>query len=324
MNENDYFYDVEDPNNRPAGNKAAQPEGYMNMGLFTFLLIITLGLYGIYLYYKFTKVTNEDRMLPQRTPWAQLLCCIFIPFYRWYWFYMASLRMDNLVRLKARQQSNTMLTNLLLSLFGLDQIAFIVLQNSYNKTVGGATGKSPNSTGYGRCKKCGQEFPDDYAYCPYCNTPYKKPFYRKLWFNITAVVALILAAIILLVIFTPSSSSDGAGDGEQALEPSYGYSVPNDGSDGSGSAGAGGSQAGGSGAGAQGGVQGSDGQGGYYIVDPSDGSAYYVPGPGAGSGSGAGSGARGGSGSAGSQGGARSGSQGGLGSGAQGGATQSL
>lgn len=308
MNENDYFYDVEDPSNRPSGNKAAQPEGYMNMGLFTFLLIITLGLYGIYLYYKFTKVTNEDRMLPQRTPWAQLLCCIFIPFYRWYWFYMTSLRMDNLVRLKARQQSNTMLANLLLSLFGLDQIAFIVLQNSYNKTVGGATGKSPNSTGYGRCKKCGQEFPDDYAYCPYCNTPYKKPFYRKLWFNITAVVALMLAAIILVVIFTPSSSDTGAGSGEQELKPSYGYSVPSNGSEGS--------QAGGSGSGAQG----SDGQGGYYFVDPNDGSAYYIPGPGAGgSGAGSGSSQAGGSGS-----GAQSGSHAGSGAGSQGGETQSL
>lgn len=236
MNENDYFYDVEDPNNRPSGNKAAQPEGYMNMGLFTFLLIITLGIYGIYLFYKFTKVTNEDRMLPQRTPWAQLLCCIFIPFYRWYWFYMTSLRMDNLVRLKAGQQSNTMLTNLLLSLFGLDQICFIILQNSYNKTVGGATGKSPNSTGYGRCKKCGQEFPDDYVSCPYCNTPYKKPFYRKLWFNITAVIVLIVAVVIVLIAVLPSdagTSVEGSGDG--SLEPSYGYSytVPETGADGS-------------------------------------------------------------------------------------------
>lgn len=238
MDENDYFYDVEDPSRRPSGNKAAQPEGYMNMGLFTFLLIITLGIYGIYLYYKFTKVTNEDRMLPQRTPWAQLLCCLFIPFYRWYWFYMTSLRMDNLVRLKAHQQSSTMVTNLLLSLFGLDQVCFIILQNSYNKTVGGATGKSPNSTGYGRCKKCGQEFPDDYVYCPYCNTPYKKPFYRKLWFNITAVVVLILAAIILLAVFSPSSGTEGGISGDGSLEPSYGYSytVPGEGS-GSGSEG---------------------------------------------------------------------------------------
>lgn len=236
MNENDYFYDVEDPNRRPSGNKAAQPEGYMNMGLFTFLLIITLGIYGIYLFYKFTKVTNEDRMLPQRTPWAQLLCCIFIPFYRWYWFYMTSLRMDNLVRLKAGQQSNTMLTNLLLSLFGLDQICFIILQNSYNKTVGGATGKSPNSTGYGRCKKCGQEFPDDYVSCPYCNTPYKKPFYRKLWFNITAVIVLIVAVIIVLIAVLPSGTESGtAGAGDGDLEPSYGYSytVPESGADGS-------------------------------------------------------------------------------------------
>lgn len=226
MEENDYFYDVEDPN-RQSHNKAAQPEGYMNMGLFTFLLIITAGLYGIYLFYKFTKLTNEDRILPQRTPWVQLLLCVFVPFYRWYWFYMTSMRMDNLVRVKTGLQSSTLLTNLLLTLFGLDQICFIILQNSYNKSVGGATGKSPNSTGYAHCKKCGQEFPDDYTHCPYCDTPYQKPFYRKLWFNITAVIAIILAVIILLVVFLPSGSATGEGS---ASNPGYGYSytVPED------------------------------------------------------------------------------------------------
>jgi len=234
MNDENYYYDVEHPEHPEhpgSGNRAAQPDGYMNLGLFTFLMIITAGIYSIYLYYKFTKLTNEDQMLPQRTPWAQLLLCLFVPFYRWYWFYMTSLRMDNLVRNKQGIVGQTFLTNLLLSIFGLDMIAFIVLQNSYNKSVGGATGKSPNSTGYGHCKNCGHEFPDDYVSCPYCNTPYKKPFYRKPGFCIAMVIIVMILVFSLLFAYIPGGSSQESVDSSQ-YEYSYSVTEPYSGTEG--------------------------------------------------------------------------------------------
>ena len=193
---NDYYVDVDNVASEQKKEKRSKNSDYMNLGLFTFLVVITLGIYGIYWQYKFTEKSNDLPPFPQRRPWVQLLLCIFVPYYRCYWVYMTALRFDTRLFQLGQTGGKMPYTSawaLGLSIFGLDVVSWILLRNQLNQLAGGATGESPKSTGYGHCKNCDRTFPDDYQTCPTCGTPYKKPFYRQLWFSITCAVIALLA-----------------------------------------------------------------------------------------------------------------------------------
>lgn len=215
-----YYTDVEHPDpQRPSGNRAAQPDGYVNLGLFVFLMVITLGLYDIYCIYKFSKYANRDLAEPPHSPWAQVFLHL-IPFYNYYWVWRTSRRLDRLDYMTSGEPADTKLSNLLLTLFGFKAVASVFLQNSLNKAVGGATGMSPRSTGYGKCKNCGSTFPDDLYQCPNCGVPYRKPFWRRLWFQIVIMVLAVIAAFSVLSYY----GGDGAEPSSSQDVTSYSYS----------------------------------------------------------------------------------------------------
>ncbi len=232
MNDNDYFTDVDLSKEEEKKRKKKQkqhPDGYVNLGVFVLLQFVTFGVYYYYCIYKFTKLTNGNQMFPQRRPWVQLLLN-FIPFYNWYWIYMTAMRLDTQLRFRG-VTSNLSLTTLLLNIFQLKTVSMILLQYGINRSVGGATGNSPDSTGYGTCKHCGNTFPDDRDSCPVCGTPYKKPFWRRLWFQITIAVILVIALWggVIALSETQDTYYIDQGYYEQYDNGSYGqYTAPGD------------------------------------------------------------------------------------------------
>lgn len=189
-----------------------KPEGYVGMVPFILLMVFTCGIYYLMSIYRMTKVTNNDKTEAERRPALQLLACMFIPIYAFYWMYKTSQRADNMLGDNFDIKSDTKVLNLLLSIFGFSFVAMVILQDTINKALGGATGASPNSTGIGVCKNCGAQFPDDKRTCPECGTPYKKPVTRKLWFSIVIAVIgfFLILALAITACFAISKDITGA------------------------------------------------------------------------------------------------------------------
>ncbi|HIW48876.1 MAG TPA: DUF4234 domain-containing protein [Firmicutes bacterium] len=72
------------------------PEAFCRMSSHVLLLIFTFGTWSLIWIYRTTKYVNCLRSMPRRSPVAQLLLCMFLPFYQIYWSYQSGKRIDRL------------------------------------------------------------------------------------------------------------------------------------------------------------------------------------------------------------------------------------
>ncbi|MBR1704495.1 MAG: DUF4234 domain-containing protein [Clostridia bacterium] len=111
-----------------------------NLTKMVILSIVTLGIYYLYWIYKVTQLSNKVTTLPQRSPVAQLLLCMLVPFYEIYWNYQTSKRVDVMMS-SAGQKSDSGVVTLLLSFFGGSLAASLYLQDKINTALGIRTGE---------------------------------------------------------------------------------------------------------------------------------------------------------------------------------------
>lgn len=118
-----------------------------NLTKMVLLGFVTLGIYWYYWIYKVTGLSNRVTTLPERSPVAQLLLCLLVPFYEIYWYYQTSKRVDVMMQ-SAGQTSDSGVATLLLTVFGGPLAVSLFLQDKINTVLGVRTGeKAPGSVG---------------------------------------------------------------------------------------------------------------------------------------------------------------------------------
>ena len=100
------------------------------------LTIFTLGIYDCIWVYRTTENLNKSGVNEAQSGAKKLLLCIFIPFYRIYWFYAQAKRLENLMRAKAMHTADFAVVTLILAIFIPVVAASAFLQvkiNEYSK-----------------------------------------------------------------------------------------------------------------------------------------------------------------------------------------------
>lgn len=98
------------------------------------LSIVTCGIYGIIWFVNLTDDTNTVSNQQGTTGIvALLLTIVTCHIYGWYWCYKQGEKIDAAKNEKGIPSSNSAILYLVLSLFGLDVIAWALMQDSLNK-----------------------------------------------------------------------------------------------------------------------------------------------------------------------------------------------
>ncbi len=90
---------------------------YVGMVKHILLTLFTFGIYDCYWVYKTTENLNIGGVNELQSGTKKLLLCIFVPFYRIYWFYAQSKRLENLMREKEMNISDFAVVTLILAIF---------------------------------------------------------------------------------------------------------------------------------------------------------------------------------------------------------------
>ena len=113
-------------------NHIIDEEGYYNIGKHIFLCLFTFGIWYYIWIYRTTKYLNTDDESP-RNPTAELLLCMFIPFYYIYWVYKSTQRIDILAKTKGIPSDISLLCVILALFIGI--IPPILMQDKINAIV---------------------------------------------------------------------------------------------------------------------------------------------------------------------------------------------
>ena len=81
------------------------------------LTLFTFGIYDCYWVYKTTENLNCNGVNEFQSGTKKLLLCIFVPFYRIFWFYAQAKRLENLMREKEMHYSDFAIVTLILAIF---------------------------------------------------------------------------------------------------------------------------------------------------------------------------------------------------------------
>ena len=115
--------------------KNAYPEHnemYVGMVKHVLLSLFTFGVYNCIWTYRLTENLNcGDNHIQSGT--KKLLLCIFVPFYRLYWYYNQSKRLENLMRTKDMHTSDFAVVTLILAIFVPIVAASAFLQSKANE-----------------------------------------------------------------------------------------------------------------------------------------------------------------------------------------------
>lgn len=100
----------------PANQYPEHSDMYVGMVKHILLSLFTFGIYNCIWTYKTTENLNcGDNQIQSGT--KKLLLCIFVPFYRLYWYYNQSKRLENLMKAKEEHTSDFALVTLILAIF---------------------------------------------------------------------------------------------------------------------------------------------------------------------------------------------------------------
>lgn len=105
---------------------------YVGMVKHVLLSLFTFGIYNCIWTYKTTENLNCDGNQIQSGA-KKLLLCIFVPFYRLYWYYNQSKRLENLMRAKDMHTSDFAIVTLILAIFVPIVAASVFLQLKLNE-----------------------------------------------------------------------------------------------------------------------------------------------------------------------------------------------
>ena len=99
------------------------------------LSLFTFGVYNCIWTYKITENLNAGNNEKQSGA-KKLLLCIFVPFYRLYWYYNQSRRLENLMKAKDERSSDFAVVTLILAVFVPIVAASAFLQVKTNEYAG--------------------------------------------------------------------------------------------------------------------------------------------------------------------------------------------
>lgn len=122
------------PTGRPGSvtyyGSAEYGEGYCGLVKHILLLLFTFGIWSFIWIYRTTRYLNCVEDEEQRNPTAQLLLCMFIPFYVIFWIYKSAQRIDKLAARKGIPSDISMLCLILAIFVGV--VPFILMQDKMN------------------------------------------------------------------------------------------------------------------------------------------------------------------------------------------------
>ena len=108
---------------------------YVGMVKHVLLSLFTFGVYNCIWTYKITENLNAGNNEKQSGA-KKLLLCIFVPFYRLYWYYNQSRRLENLMKAKNERSSDFAVVTLILAVFVPIVAASAFLQVKTNEYAG--------------------------------------------------------------------------------------------------------------------------------------------------------------------------------------------
>lgn len=123
-----------------AAKVVGDPEnyGYIGMGTHLLLTFFTFGIWAYVWVYKTTATLNKVPGNEQQSPAGQMLLCMFIPFFYYFWIYKQSKRAENYT-VYAGNPTEFATLCLIFAIF-IPIVTWIVLQNHINKSALAITG----------------------------------------------------------------------------------------------------------------------------------------------------------------------------------------
>ena len=111
----------------------ARSEMYVGIVKHVLLTLFTFGIYDCIWVYKTTENLNLEGVTEIHSGAKKLMLCIFVPFYRIYWFYAQAKRLENLMKLKGKPTSDFAIVTLVLAIFVPIVAASALLQVKINE-----------------------------------------------------------------------------------------------------------------------------------------------------------------------------------------------
>ena len=112
-------------------NNVVDDKAYCSMGKHIVLCLFTFGIWPLIWTYRTTRFLNKAPYAEQYNPTNKLLLCIFVPFYRIYWFYKHGQRIDALSQQKKLNNSDMATLCLILGIV-IPVVAYIIMQDRIN------------------------------------------------------------------------------------------------------------------------------------------------------------------------------------------------
>ena len=101
----------------PVNEAPARSEMYVGIVKHVLLTLFTFGIYDCIWVYKTTENLNLEGVTETHSGTKKLLLCIFVPFYRIYWFYSQAKRLENLMKYNNIHTSDFAVVTLILAIF---------------------------------------------------------------------------------------------------------------------------------------------------------------------------------------------------------------
>ena len=108
-------------------------EMYVSIVKHVLLTLFTFGIYDCIWVYKTTENLNFTDINEKQSGAKKLLLCIFVPFYRIYWFYAQAKRLENMIQHKGKHISDFAVVTLVLAIFVPIVAASAFLQAKINE-----------------------------------------------------------------------------------------------------------------------------------------------------------------------------------------------
>ena len=125
------------------------PDGYRSVALVIIFGLITCGIYLFYWVYKVSEKINAE-LMTGKSPAAQMLLFMFVPFYSWYWIYTMSRDINEYSSRQGRNPDSVLrVVNLIVAIIGFSIVSIAIMQDMINKAVGETAGSYYSRSGYG-------------------------------------------------------------------------------------------------------------------------------------------------------------------------------
>lgn len=117
----------------PESEASSHSEMYVSLIKHILLTLFTFGIYDCVWVYRTTENLNLEGVNQLHSGTRKLLLCIFVPFYRIYWFYVQAKRLENLMKHKNMHTSDFAVVTLILAIFIPVVAASTFLQTKINE-----------------------------------------------------------------------------------------------------------------------------------------------------------------------------------------------